>query len=194
MARLRKLAAYLDSPTSVVSKYTPKGRSRHSVIDVITIRTPSLTAPLPHLPPSPAPTDPSAPPPLAPTDSSDRHALELFDFPQPSIFPAHDPRAAYKKIYCDGPSYHRGDGRAYEAFGISKEEGAVVVVRPDMYTALVTGLEDTDVLDQYFGGFMLEAEGGGFPGSECGVVQPPVWDDVPKADPATAELPAALPA
>lgn len=38
MARLQKLGTYLDSPESVVSKYTPAGRSRAAVIDVITIR------------------------------------------------------------------------------------------------------------------------------------------------------------
>lgn len=116
--------------------------------------------------------------PLCPTDSSDRHALELYDFPQPSIFPAGDPHRAYKKVYCDGPSYHRGDGKAYEAYGICKQEGALIVVRPDMYVGLVTGMEDTDALDGYFSQFMLEAAGGGSPGSECGVVSPPVWDEV----------------
>lgn len=38
MKRLEKLAEYLDGEESVVSKFTPKGRSRSSVIDVITIR------------------------------------------------------------------------------------------------------------------------------------------------------------
>lgn len=38
MKRLEKLAEYLDDEESVVSKFTPKGRSRSSVIDVITIR------------------------------------------------------------------------------------------------------------------------------------------------------------
>lgn len=166
MARLAKLAAYLDSASSIITKYTPKSRPRHSVIDVLTIH------------------------------SSDRHALELYDFPQPSIFPAFDPHRAYKKIYCDGPSYHRGDGRAYEAYGISKEVGAVVVVRPDMHTALVAGLEDVEMLERYFGGFMLEAEGGGSPGSECGVVRHPVWESEEEgagANGEAVEAPAALP-
>lgn len=85
------------------------------------------------------------------TDSSDRLSVELYDFPQPSIFPSNDPHTAYKKVYVDGPSCelmdsslgaeraradtfaadHRGDGKAYEAYGISKEQGAIVVVRPD---------------------------------------------------------------
>lgn len=143
MARLKRLAAYLDGPESVVSKYTPAGWERWSVIDVITIH------------------------------SSDRLALELYDFPQPSIFPPHN----YKKIYADGPSYHRGDGKAYEAYGISKDEGAIVVVRPDQYVALITGLDDTDVLDAYFAQFMLPAKQGS-PASAVQCVAAPDWSQV----------------
>lgn len=143
--------------------------------------------------PTPARAHPSSP---LSADSSDRHALELYDFPQPSIFPAHDPHAAYKKIFCDGPSYHRGDGKLYEAYGIPKDQGAIVVVRPDMYTGLVTGLEDTDVLDAYFGQFMLPAADGGYPGSACGVVQPPAWEEVEVsgAGEARVALPVEVPA
>ncbi|KAI5479586.1 phenol 2-monooxygenase [Pseudohyphozyma bogoriensis] len=143
MMRLRKLAEYLDGPESVVSKYTPFGSERWSVIDVITIH------------------------------SSPRTDVELYDFPQPSIFPPHN----YKKIYVDGPSYHRGDGKAYEAYGISKEIGALVVVRPDQHVALVCGLEDTDVLDAYFAQFLLPVNDG-YPASKVELMSPPRWDAV----------------
>jgi hypothetical protein len=144
---LQRLADYLDGPDSVVSKYTPSTLSRSAVIDVVTIRS----SPFPHsflslfsrLTLS------------ARTDSADRTKLELYDFPQPSIFQPHN----YKRIYADNPSCsspsfsspplpksssrcffpfadHRGDGKAYEAYGISKEEGAIVVVRPDQCALL----------------------------------------------------------
>ena len=139
MARLRKLAAYLDKPESVVSKYTPANKPRWSIVDVITIH------------------------------SSPRTEVELYDFPQPSIFPPHN----YKKVYVDEPSYHRGDGKAYEYYGISKEEGAVVVVRPDQHVGLVCSLEDTDVLDEYFERFLVPAADGGFPASKVELMPPP---------------------
>ncbi|KAK4705032.1 phenol 2-monooxygenase (NADPH), partial [Phenoliferia sp. Uapishka_3] len=143
MDRLKVFANYLDGPESVVSKYTPEDQSRSSVIDVITIH------------------------------SSPRIDVELYDFPQPSIFPPHN----YKKIYADEPSYHRGDGKAYETYGISKEVGAVVIVRPDQYTSLIVGLEDTELLDQYFAQFLLPAKAG-FPASKVATVSPPDWSKV----------------
>lgn len=35
------------------------------------------------------------------------------------------------KTYIDDESYYSGHGQAYEKYGISTEEGAVIVVRPD---------------------------------------------------------------
>ncbi|BGP34603.1 hypothetical protein JCM10296v2_006425 [Rhodotorula toruloides] len=142
--RLQKLADYLDSPESVVSKYTPSDLPRWAVIDPVTIHC------------------------------AERTEVELYDFPQPSIFHPHN----YKRIYCDGPSYHRGDGKAYEAYGISKEEGAIVVVRPDQYTGLIVGLEDTNILDAYFEQFMQPAKDGGYRGAKVAKVLPPDWSKV----------------
>ncbi|GAA6033167.1 hypothetical protein JCM8097_002978 [Rhodosporidiobolus ruineniae] len=109
---------------------------------------------------------------------AERTEVELYDLPQPSIFHPHN----YKRVYCDGPSYHRGDGKAYEKYGISKEEGAIVVVRPDQYVGLVVSLEDTAALDAYFAQFLLPAKDGGFPGSRVPKVLPPDWDSVAKQE------------
>jgi len=38
MKRLHNLAAYLDGPKSVISRYTTAARPRDSVVDVLTIR------------------------------------------------------------------------------------------------------------------------------------------------------------
>lgn len=48
----------------------------------------------------------------------------------------------YDKVFVDGPSYHEGDGEAYKKWGVDRERGAVVAVRPDGYVGLVTSLED----------------------------------------------------
>lgn len=45
-------------------------------------------------------------------------------------------------------------GKVYETYGISPEQGAVVVVRPDGYVSAITALDDVDHLNQYFAGFM----------------------------------------
>jgi hypothetical protein len=42
MARLKRFAGWLDSAESPVSRYTPRNRSRDSVIDVVTIRESSV--------------------------------------------------------------------------------------------------------------------------------------------------------
>lgn len=41
----------------------------------------------------------------------------------------------------------------YESYGVSSD-GAIVVVRPDGYVALVTALEDIVAFEQYFSGFL----------------------------------------
>lgn len=89
-ARLQQLADYLDGAESVVSKYTPSSLSRSAVIDVVTIR--SFLLPLVRLS--------SLTFSFRIVDSADRTKLELYDFPQPSIFQPHN----YKRIYTDNPS------------------------------------------------------------------------------------------
>ncbi|KAK4046930.1 hypothetical protein OIV83_005721 [Microbotryomycetes sp. JL201] len=147
MARLQRLADYLDSSNSVVSKYTPRDRHRASVIDVITIH------------------------------ASDRYDVELFEFPAPSIWPAHDPHLAYKKVYVDGPSHHRGHGHAYEAYGIDPDQGAIVIVRPDQYVAMVTSMDDFEGLDAYFAQFLVPAKQGS-PASDLTWPKQPDWSKV----------------
>lgn len=49
----------------------------------------------------------------------------------------------YDKTFADGPSYHEGHGRAYEAYGVDADgAGAAVVVRPDGYIGLVASLDE----------------------------------------------------
>lgn len=59
------------------------------------------------------------------------------------------------KTFVDDDSYNSGHGHAYERWGVDPEVGAVVIVRPDHYVALVTGLDDYDGIGRLFEGFML---------------------------------------
>lgn len=68
----------------------------------------------------------------------------------------------YWKIYTDEPSYHHGDGQAYEKYGVSRETGALVVVRPDGYVANLFSLDErtggAGAVAQFFEGFMNPKE------------------------------------
>lgn len=44
-------------------------------------------------------------------------------------------------------------GRAYETYGIG-EDGAIVIVRPDGYVGLATGIDGADDIGEYFGGVL----------------------------------------
>ena len=56
----------------------------------------------------------------------------------------------------DTDMYGRSGGGAYEAYGISREEGAVVVVRPDGYVGMVAPFEHVEDITKYFASFMTE--------------------------------------
>lgn len=47
-------------------------------------------------------------------------------------------------------------GKAYSTFGIDRNTGAIVVVRPDGYVGIVAPLEDVGCLNTYFSGFMAQ--------------------------------------
>ncbi|TIB04248.1 hypothetical protein E3P96_01660 [Wallemia ichthyophaga] len=81
-----------------------------------------------------------------------RTNIEVHEFPQPTIYPP----GTYNKLYVDDVSYHAGHGEAYKNYDISKEDGAVVVVRPDHFVGLVTSLDGAgmDDVDKYFSGLL----------------------------------------
>lgn len=45
---------------------------------------------------------------------------------------------------------------AYDVFGIAKEDGALVIVRPDGYVGMMSRLTALDVVEAYFKGCLLE--------------------------------------
>jgi len=44
-------------------------------------------------------------------------------------------------------------GKVYETYGITSK-GAIVIVRPDGYVSMISGLEDVDLVNEYFEGFL----------------------------------------
>ncbi len=61
----------------------------------------------------------------------------------------------YNKVFVDDESYHEGFGDAYKNYGVDKQRGCVVAVRPDQYVGFVGELEDFDDLQRYFEGCLV---------------------------------------
>ncbi len=61
----------------------------------------------------------------------------------------------YEKMFC--PDFKAGTD-VFEMRGIDREQGCMVVVRPDQYVAHVLPLDGVDVLAEFFEGFMIEAK------------------------------------
>lgn len=99
---------YFSSSDSFIAKYTPTSERVDSVIEVILVH------------------------------SSNANAVEWDDFPL--AFRPRDRKGVmdYWKIYGDMESLHGGTGEGYDKFGIKRDVGALVVVRPDGYVSLVT--------------------------------------------------------
>ncbi|KAK7204882.1 phenol 2-monooxygenase [Myxozyma melibiosi] len=126
--KLNWLGEYLAGESSFIKKYTPPGAKVDSVIEVLTVH------------------------------ASKRVETEWDDFPL--AFRPRDcaGRMDYWKIYVDDDSFHEGHGHAYEKYGIDREVGAYVVVRPDGYVSMVEplGEEGIEKIAGFFGGFMIE--------------------------------------
>ncbi|KAH8903720.1 hypothetical protein BR93DRAFT_178381 [Coniochaeta sp. PMI_546] len=61
------------------------------------------------------------------------------------------------KVFFDDESYNSGHGHAYKAYGIDPAVGAMIIVRPDQYTAKVTNVEDVEGIASFFRGFLNKA-------------------------------------
>ncbi|KAF3921252.1 hypothetical protein ABW21_db0205835 [Orbilia brochopaga] len=125
-ARYDMLGEYLSSQSGLISAYTPPTATRDSFIEVLTVH------------------------------SAKRADVELQSLPE-AFHPFDKARGwDYWKVYADDESYHEGHGQVYENFGIDKDEGCTVVVRPDGYVATVVRVDDTQSLEAYFAEFMIK--------------------------------------
>ncbi|ODM14462.1 hypothetical protein SI65_10084 [Aspergillus cristatus] len=88
-----------------------------------------------------------------------RHVVELEQIPE-CFYPSTGKNQVrdLHKIFYDDESYNKGHGHAYEFLGVSPDEGALIIVRPDQYVSAVMGLDDYEEIGKFFGGFMLPQE------------------------------------
>jgi phenol 2-monooxygenase len=59
----------------------------------------------------------------------------------------------YEKVFCPDPA-----DDVFDARGIDRDAGCVVVVRPDQYVATVLPLDDAQALTDFFAGILVEAD------------------------------------
>ncbi|EXA28737.1 phenol 2-monooxygenase [Fusarium oxysporum f. sp. pisi HDV247] len=122
--RLQVLTDQLGSLSSFIRRFTPKTGRYDSVIEVLTIH------------------------------SAKRQDIELLSFPE--VLRPYDEIEGwdYNKVFVDDVSYHEGYGNLYETFGIDRDVGCAIVVRPDQYVSYIGRIEDYASIDSFFSGFM----------------------------------------
>ncbi|KAL6450055.1 LOW QUALITY PROTEIN: Phenol hydroxylase [Candida maltosa Xu316] len=128
MELLHKFQDSLDSQKNFLKKYTPVNAFADSVIEVLTIH------------------------------ACDRHDVELYDFPDFTHPLDFKRRCDYWKLYTGvGSTYHEGDIDIYETYGIDKQKGAILVIRPDSHVAQVNefSVDGLNKVNAYFDQFMI---------------------------------------
>lgn len=125
MEKVKKLGEVFSKETSFLKRFTPSSAKYDSVIELLTVH------------------------------AAPRHSQTIFDFPE--VFRPYDEVDGwdYWKIFVDDQSYHEGHGQFYDTFGIDREKGCMVILRPDQYVSYVGPLEDHDAVDRFFSAFMV---------------------------------------
>jgi phenol 2-monooxygenase len=121
MARLKTLCERLDAASSILRTYTPEGDKADAVIEVLTIH------------------------------AAPRRKVELFSLPE--LLRPFDPKLGYDywKCYVNNNAGEEGDfDDAYAKWGVDKDEGCLVVIRPDQHVSLVCRLQDVEEVEQFF--------------------------------------------
>ncbi|KAH7159553.1 FAD binding domain-containing protein [Dactylonectria estremocensis] len=123
--RLDSLCEAMADPSSFLNRFRPAGSRYDSVIEVLTVH------------------------------AAKRADVDIFDFAE--VLRPYDEVDGwdYNKIFVDDESYHEGHGQLYQNFGIDREEGCAVVLRPDQYISFVGKIDDYKSIDDFFSGFML---------------------------------------
>lgn len=119
----------VESPLSPLRRYTPAGADLDAIFDVRAVFQQS------------------------------HHKLAITAMPE-LLFP-HKGRYGlrdYEKAFCVIPDRVQGASQnIYTMRCIDRQQGCLVVVRPDQFIAHVLPLQDDDALAAFFGGFMLDA-------------------------------------
>ena len=129
LQRIQTFGETLSAPDSFIHRFTPPGKPIDSIIEVLMIH------------------------------SAPRREIELLDLHE--VFHPLDEKEGYDygKVFVDDESYHEGHGEAYMGYGVDRERGCVVVVRPDQYVGWIGEVEDVVDLGGYFEGILVPQRG-----------------------------------
>ena len=123
-ARVQKMGSQLAAPNSFIRRYNPPAAKIDGLIEILTLH------------------------------SGPRAAVELLDLHEIFHPFSEEDGWDYNKVFVDDVSYHEGFGDAYKNYGVDKQQGCVVITRPDQYVGYIGTLEDVDDLDKYFEGVL----------------------------------------
>lgn len=123
--RMAIFAEQIGRSDSFLRRFTPAGQPPDSVIEVLSIH------------------------------SAPRLAIELSDLPE-VLHPFDKKRGwDYDKVFTDDVAIEGDRAEAYQRYGVDRQKGCVVVVRPDQHVAWKGELEDVSQIDDYFSGFLI---------------------------------------
>ena len=121
----KRIDAFCAYVKTTLQRFTPKDKSIDTVIELITIH------------------------------SAPRKQVELLGLPAVLHPFNEDTGWDYDKVFVDDISHHDGHGEAYKNYGVDKEKGCVVALRPDQYVGWLGELEDVHALERYFEGILI---------------------------------------
>ena len=126
-AQKNRVDAFCGQVEQILKRFTPHERPIDSIIEILTIH------------------------------SAKRTSVELLNNFPPILHPFSQEQGwDYNKVFVDDESYHEGHGQAYQHYGVDKEKGCIIVLRPDQYVGYVGGLEDLEDLNTYFANILIE--------------------------------------
>lgn len=88
--------------------------------------------------------------------SGSREAFDLLDLHD--VYHPWDEKLGYDywKVYADDATAFETCGSAYEAYGVDKTTGCLVVVRPDQHVSYIRAVADHQALHDFFAGCLVE--------------------------------------
>ncbi|KIW20628.1 hypothetical protein PV08_01204 [Exophiala spinifera] len=126
LARLRKVAEYLESSTGPVREYTSPSADIDSFIEPIVVFSGTRV-------------------------EMEQEEIPDYFWPVSGKWKLRD----LHKTFVDDESYNSGHGHAYEKYGIDPDIGATIIVRPDQYVSKVTSIDDVEGIGHLFDAFCV---------------------------------------
>lgn len=80
--------------------------------------------------------------------ASPRQSVEMFNLPS-AFYSKQKGRYDYYRVFADDVTYHHGHGNAYSIYGVGREAGRAVLIRPDQYIGWIGEVDDLEGMRKY---------------------------------------------